>query len=60
MDTRIDRTWKSFYKMLIYTALFVAATEVQTAGSLDLIKWETLATAVGIAVVKAALTWFNT
>lgn len=60
MNTRVERTWKSFWKMLLYTALFVAVTEIQKAGSWDLCNWRLISTAVGVAVIKAGLTWLST
>ena len=59
-DTRSTATWKSFGKMLLYQALLVAAVYVQDAGSWDALDLRVIGPVVGLAVLKAALTWFTT
>ena len=59
MGTRATATWKSFLKMLGYQALLIASIEIQKAGSLDLINVKVIGSAVVLAVIKAALTWFT-
>lgn len=60
MNTRVLATWKTFFKMIAYQALFVAATEIQSAGSWDLCNWRLIATAALLAALKAALTYITT
>ena len=60
MNNRVLATWKTFGKMMLYQALLVVATELQTAGSWDLINWRLITTAAVLAALKAALTYITT
>ena len=60
MNNRVLATWKTFAKMMLYQALLVVATELQTAGSWDLINWRLITTAAVLAALKAALTYITT
>jgi hypothetical protein len=56
------KTRKSFYsfvKFLLYTAFFLAGTQIVGAGTLKL-DWQVFATAVVVGCVKAAMTWWST
>ena len=51
---------KSFVKFEAYTALTIAAAQIQAAGSLDLIQWPVIGSAIVAGLIKGALTYFTT
>jgi len=59
MSEKTLRTVKSFVKLIVYTFVFVAASQIAAGDTLN-IDWKAAAIAGVLAAVKAALTWFGT
>ena len=56
---KTQKSLYSFVKFLLYTAFFLAGTQIVGAGTLKL-DWQVVLTAVVVGCIKAAMTYFST
>jgi hypothetical protein len=60
MSNALSAGLKSFLKFELYTALTIAAAQIQSAGSLDLIQWPIVGSAIVAGLIKGAVTYLTT